>query len=124
MDKIFFHHDKASSHSAILTHAYLDVQAARYGLRFLPNEIIPVKAADISPSDFFGFGFIKQKAENCKATTLESLWHYWKEQWNTITPDMCLKVFKTWKRRLRLVSRRDGGHIEHLKSIHKRKVNL
>lgn len=122
MCKILFHHDKASSHTAIFTQAYLTNLKSKYGINFLAKQDIPVKGPDISPLDFFGFGFLKQKAKKCKATTLDGLWRFWQKTWSGIDAQKCLQVFRSWKRRLREVSRRDGGHIEHLKNIHKRKI--
>ena len=128
MHKILLHHDKASSHTSKYTTQYLNKMRAKHGLNFISKEIIPVKGPDISPLDFYGFGYLKQRAKQCKATTLKGLWNFWKNSknskkvWDEITPEMCTKVFRSWKVRLFYVYRRDGGHIEHLKMIHRRKI--
>ena len=68
MDKVFFHHDKASSHTSALTSTYLEEK--KIDLSYLNKEDIPVKCPDGSPLDFFGFGFLKQKLEKRNARTL------------------------------------------------------
>ena len=122
MHKIIFHHDKASSHTANITTLYLQEQQRKYGLSFLSKENIPVKGPDISPLDFYGFGYLKQKAKSCRATTMKGLWKFWNKTWSSVTPEKCLDVFKSWKIRLGWVYKMDGGHIEHIPKIHKRKL--
>jgi len=122
MNRILFHHDKASSHTANLTTEFLEEQERKHGITFLPKQDIPVKGPDISPLDFFGFGFLKQKQKRCRAKTLKGLWKFWKKTWSEVTPEKCLEVMGSWKLRLGHVYRRDGGHIEHTKKIHKRKL--
>ena len=120
--KVIFHHDKASSHTSNFTTAYLNQLKHEKRINFISKEDIPVKGADISPLDFFGFGFLKQKANSCKATTLNGVWKFRRKTWSEVSPEMCMEVFRAWKLRLGHVSRSDGGHIEHLKKIHRRKV--
>ena len=73
MDKVFFHHEKASSHTADLTSTYLEEKKRDLGISYLNKEDIPVKCPDGSPIDFFGFGFLKQKLEKRNARTLEGV---------------------------------------------------
>ena len=107
----------------MLFRSYLDQHRTKIGIKFLRKKDIPVKGANISPLDFFGFGYVKQRAKQSNASTLNELWDFWNQVWSEITPEICTKVFRSWKLRLLNVYRKDGGHIEHLKSIHRRKVN-
>ena len=52
MDKVYFHHDKASSHTANLTTEYLVKMKSELGISFINKDEIPVKASDGSPLDF------------------------------------------------------------------------
>ena len=61
MDKVYFHHYKASSHTANLTTEYLVKMKAELGISCINKDEIPVKAPDGSPLDFFGFGYLKQR---------------------------------------------------------------
>ena len=122
INKVVIHHDKASSHTAKKTRQFMDEMTEKFGIRFLEKEDIPVKGADISPLDFFGFGFIKQKIKSSRARTEKGIWKKCQETWSQVTPDVCKRVFDAWKRRCRMVVRKDGGHVEHTNHIHRRKI--
>lgn len=117
---VILHHDKASSHTAKLTKEYLETLRSNGGPNHIRNEDIPTKSPDISPLDFFGFGFLKQRLFHRKATTVSGLWKVLKQEWASVTPEMCRKVFGSWKRRCRAVSKVHGEHIEQTKTIHRR----
>ncbi|UYV80528.1 hypothetical protein LAZ67_19000474 [Cordylochernes scorpioides] len=55
MDKVFLHHDKASSHTSNKTQQFLQEMKDTLGLNFIRNSDIPVKTPDASPLDFYGF---------------------------------------------------------------------
>ncbi|UYV70322.1 hypothetical protein LAZ67_7002518 [Cordylochernes scorpioides] len=55
MDKVFLHHDKASSHTSNKTQQFLQEMKDTLGLNFIRNSDIPVKSPDASPLDFYGF---------------------------------------------------------------------
>ena len=124
MRKLIFHHDKASSHTCNLTTAYLKKLKSELKISFINKKDIPVKGADICPLDFFGFGYLKQKQNKCKAKTLTGVWKYFQRRWSLVTHETCMKVFQNWKARLHLVNQKNGEHTEHVKQIHKRKVAL
>lgn len=121
-DKVFFHQDAASSHTSHKTKAYAEDLNRRLGITLIKYSEIPVKSPDTSPMDFYGFGMLKQRLFSRRATTLTGLWKVLQEEWNKITPEEARKVFQAWKRRLRMVSKRGGEHIENTKQIHRRKL--
>ena len=122
MSKVFFHHDKAPSHTANLTKDYLDQLKSSMGISYLEKQDIPVKAPDASPLDFYGFGYLKQQLSKRKARTLDGVWKLSQEIWSQIDVETCQKVFNAWKRRCRLISAKNGEQIEHTKDIHRRRV--
>jgi len=122
MNKVFFHHDKATSHTANFTTRYLEQLEREIGIQYLKKQDIPVKAPDGSPLDFFGFGYLKQQLSNRRARTLDGVWKLAQDEWSKIDIEMIKKVFNSWKRRLRLISAKNGEHIEQIKDIHKRKL--
>lgn len=124
INKVVIHHDKATSHVAQKTADFFQDMKSKYGIRCLTKEEIPVKGADISPMDFFGFSFIKLTVGKSRAKTRLGVWKKCCDAWNDVSPDTCYNVFQAWKRRCRAVSKQDGDVIEHLKNIHKRKINL
>lgn len=121
--KVVIHHDKAPAHTAKITRQYLMELNKNHGISFIEKEDIPVKGADISPLDFFGFGVIKQKLQCTRAKTEKGIWKSCRRIWSEVTPETCRNVFAAWKRRCRAVFRGDGGHVEPLKKIHRRKIN-
>ena len=118
MDKVFFHYDKATSHTFNLSTRYLNQLKTELGISYIDKKNIP----DGSPLDFFGFGYLKQKLGKRKARTIAGVWKLSQEVWSGINLEMIRKVFDSWKRRLHLISARNGEHIEHTKAIHRRRI--
>lgn len=124
LNKVFIHHDKCSSHTAFKTQQYLEDVSQRLGVSVIRNEEIPVKSPDVSPLDFFGFGFLKQRLFPRRVKTLYGLWKVCKQEWFGISPELVVKVFNNWKKRCRLVMRHKGKHIENTKAIHNKIIRL
>lgn len=122
IDKVFFHHDKATSHTAKITTDYLERQKRERGIDYIKPEDIPVKAPDASPLDFFGFGYLKQELAKKRARTLDGVWKLSKRVWSQIDEPTIERVFAAWKRRCRMISRQDGAHVEQTKNIHRRRA--
>ena len=120
LSKIVVHHDMASSHTAKKTQAYARDLKARLGITIIANTDIPVKSPDASPMDFFGFGYLKRRLFKKRPTTRQGLWKLMKEEWTSINQGLVDRTFAAWKRRLRMVSKIDGQHIENTKTIHRR----
>jgi [histone H3]-lysine36 N-dimethyltransferase SETMAR len=118
--KVFIHHDAASSHTAKKTVDYGKRVKENFGPTLISNQEIPVKSPDISPMDFFGFGFLKQKLFQRRATTLNGVWKSLNEEWNKVTPEKAQEVFSSWKKRCRAVVKNNGRHIEQ--TNHSRKI--
>ena len=74
INKVFFHHDKATSHTSNLTTDYINEVAEELGITYIEKKEITVKCLDASPLDFFGFGYLKQRIAKRKAKTLEGFW--------------------------------------------------
>lgn len=116
--KVFFHHDKATSHTADLTTAFLKEMKSKLGITYLAKEDIPVKCPDGSPLDFFGFGYLKQLISRRRPRNLDGVWKVSQEVWSSIDLATIERTFADWKRRLRKISAVNGEHIEQIKSIH------
>ena len=69
MDKVYFHHDKASSHTANFTAEYLVKMKSELGISFTNKDELHVKAPDC-----FGFGYLKQRLSSRRARTLDGIW--------------------------------------------------
>jgi hypothetical protein len=119
-EKVFIHHDKATSHTAKKTVHYANGVRENFGPTLISNQEIPVKSPDIAPLDFFGFGFLKQALFQRRSTTLNGVWKSLNEEWNKVTPEKAREVFSSCKRRCRAVVQNKGYQIEqtnHYKKI-------
>jgi hypothetical protein len=111
--KVGIHQDKASSHTARSTVAYMDRLAAETGIRAIPFHEIPVKSPDASPMDFCGFGLLKRAIGNRRPRTLDGLWKVCQEEWERIDLAVLRRSLMQWKLRCRAIVRRQGLQIEH-----------
>ena len=93
------------------------------GISFIQKEDIPVKGADCSPMDFFGFGWLKAKVAQRKVRTLAGLAKVVKEEWSKLSPETIQNVYAGWKRRLRMIDKMQGKHVEQVKGIHSKRTN-
>ncbi|UYV63658.1 FZD9 [Cordylochernes scorpioides] len=118
MDKVFLHHDKASSHTSNKTQQFLQEMKDTLGLNFIRNSDIPVKPPDASPLDFYGFGMLKQRLFNRRPKTEAGLWKAAQEEWSNVSLSKVKEVFAAWKVRCREIAKKKGKHIEHMKKIH------
>lgn len=121
LHKVVIHHDKASSHTSHKTAIFAAEVKRSKGITIIPNAEIPAKSPDISPMDFFAFGYLKQRLKRRKAKTWKGVWKVLKEEWCKVTLEMTSKVYRAWKRRLRIVSLSDGQHIESNRDIYSRR---
>ncbi|UYV69584.1 hypothetical protein LAZ67_6004025 [Cordylochernes scorpioides] len=124
MDKVFLHHDKASSHTSNKTQQFLQEMKDTLGLNFIRNSDIPVKSPDASPLDFYGFGMLKQRLFNRRPKTEAGLWEAAQEEWSNVSLSKVKEVFAAWKVRCREIATKKGKHIEHMKKIHVRKIKF
>ena len=99
-----------------------DSQKEQQGIHYLKKNEVPVKGAGISPMDFFGFGYIKQKLKKKRPTTLDGLWKLVRETWARLPVDAPGLVMAAWRRRCRMVHKFSGELIQHLKAIHLKNV--
>lgn len=109
---VWLHQDKASSHTAKSTTAYLTQMARETGIRTIPFSSIPVKSPDASPMDFCGFGLLKQGLGNKRPRTVEGLWKACKQVWDSIPQRVLSQSLLQWKLRCRAIARMGGKHIE------------
>ena len=77
-----------------------------------------MKGADCSPMDFFGFGWLKAKVSKRRVSTLNGLAKVIKEKWSNVSRETIENVYAGWKRRCRMIYKRQGKHVEQVKGIH------
>ena len=115
LEKVTVHHDKASSHTAKKTQDYATDLQARLGISIMKSPDIPVKSPDVSPLDFFGFGYLKRKLFQRRPTTEKGVWKVLQKEWRKVDRLAISRVYSSWKRRLRCVAKGHGKHIENTK---------
>lgn len=109
-----FQQDGAPPHFALPVRQYLD--------RKVPNRWIgragpvswPARSPDLTPCDFFLWGYIKDYVFSELPNTIPELKTKIRAAISTITEDTLTKVVKNTEFRLRFLLRQNGGHFEHL----------
>jgi len=94
-DKVFVHHDAASSHTSRKTTQYAADLKFKLGMTTIPKTQMPVKSPDTSPMDFFGLGLLKQKLHLRRASTFEGVWNDLQRVWSAVTPEEVEKVYNS-----------------------------
>lgn len=118
MKKIFVHFDAASSHTSQYTTHDLQLMSKKFGVMFIRKEDIPIKGADISPLDFWGFGYMKNEISKHKSKDLKNFYRKVREIWSAITPETVKKVYQEWMKRCESVVQKGGAHVEQVSYIH------
>jgi len=110
--KIYFQQDGAPAHYSLIVRDWLNNK--------LPNRWIgrrgPIEWAarspDLTPLDFFLWGYVKQKVYQHNIKSLNDLRETITNTINSINPDVLYNVFSEISKRMRLVIDNYGRHIE------------
>ena len=84
VNKVFFHHHKATSHTANLTMVYLEEVRAKLGITYQEQKDTPAKSLEARSLDFFGFGYLKQRIASRRVKTLGWFWKISQGEWSQI----------------------------------------
>ena len=122
MNKVWVHHDGASSRTSNETKSYIEEVTREIGIRFIKKAEIPAKSPDAAPLDFFGFGFLKGKLQARRPRTIAGLKRAVREEWAQIDPAMVMRAFKSWIERAKMTVKKRGRHIENVNQIHNKRV--
>ena len=114
LQTVWFQQDGAAPHTSF---AVLDWLKETFGDRLISyrtDRVWPPHSPDLNPLDFFLWGFLKDKVYNPKPQTLDELKRNIKFHIRRVSAEVCDNVVNNFRKRLSLVVKRDGGHIEHL----------
>lgn len=75
----------------------------------------PPRSPDLTPLDFFLWGFIKEKVYATEPTTIEDMQERIREAFRSITPQILRNVQNDFRRRVRVCIQQNGGLFEHLR---------
>lgn len=108
---IFFQQDGATCHTARET---LDLLAENFQGRTISRNgdfNWPARSCDLTPLDFFLWGYVKSLVYENKPRTIEALRDNIVRVITEIEPDICQKVITNWTSRLHAVRQSRGGHL-------------
>ena len=74
----------------------------------------PPYSPDLTPCDFYLWGYLKGRVYRDRPATLEALREAITREIRAITPDTLRKVTRNFVTRLQMVQDKEGQHIEHL----------
>ena len=75
----------------------------------------PPRSPDLTPLDFFAWGFVKEKVYQQKISNLTELKHRILSAVSDITPEMLHNVFRNAKDRFEICRDTNGQHVESFK---------
>lgn len=110
--KIFYMHDGASAHYAKSVRDFLDDKFRnRWIGRRGPIEW-PARSPDLTPTDFFLWGFLKDRVYATKSRNLQALKDAIITEIQSLSIESCRRVCQSVPERLQLCKDLEGGHIE------------
>ena len=112
---MWYQHDGAPPHFSLQVRQFLDTYFAGQWMGRGGPLSWPPRSPDLTPLDFFIWGYLKQKVYINKPTTLDQLKEAISIGLNNIPQQMLINVKAGVLRRMVLCKQQNGGHFEHLK---------
>lgn len=106
----YFQHDNAPAHTARQTCQYLQQFFAE---RVVGAQRWPPRSPDLTPLDYFMFGYLKNRIYRNRMHTIEELRDAIINAVQSITPQQLINVFESMKRRVDACINAEGRHFEH-----------
>ena len=112
-DSIKFMQDGAPPHFALTVRSWLDEKLPnRWMGRGSSSMPWPPRSPDLTPCDFFLWGYIKSKVYSKRCRTLEELRARIGAAFGDVSEEMCRQVMQGYGRRLQRCLENDGDHVE------------
>jgi hypothetical protein len=111
---MWFQQDGAPCHTAAET---INLLRAKFPGRVISrNGDIrwPARSCDLTPLDFFLWGFLKSKVYSTHPTTIEELKNNIISEINEIRPDLLKKIIENWVSRIRMLKDSNGQHLKDI----------
>jgi hypothetical protein len=110
---MIFMQDGAPPHWGLTVRAWLnDKFQQRWMGRGSPNMPWPPRSPDVTPCDYFLWGFIKSRVYAIQSTDIPALQQNIREAYRLVTPQMLNDVFTNYEQRLQRLIYEKGKHIE------------
>lgn len=114
LNAMWFQQDGATCHTACQT---IDLLREKFDGRVISrNGYVnwPPRSCDITPLDFFLWGYVKSLVYANKPSTLNDLKNNIIQVISNIGADLCEKVAKNWSTRMRYLQKSRGAHLEEV----------
>jgi hypothetical protein len=114
LENLWFQHDGSTAHTARRPRAILK--------EMFPGRVVslhdavpwPPRSPDVSPCDFFLWGYLKVAVFKHRPWTLDQLKEAIQEEIEGISPDMLVRVMENFQERLHRCIGSQGHHLEDL----------
>jgi hypothetical protein len=113
-DNIWFQQDGAPPHYAREVRQFLNNCFPRRWIGRRGFVEWPARSPDLTPLDFFLWGYIKSKVYVNRPQNLQNLKDRIRHEMSLITPEVIRNVLDECVRRFAYCQETDGGHFEHL----------
>lgn len=110
---IIFMQDGAPPHWGLPVREWLNKKMPnRWMGRGSPNMPWPPRSPDLTPCDFFLWGFVKSKVYHTRPTSMQDLKDRIIQAFQEVTTEMCRETALAYQKRLESVLENGGGHVE------------
>jgi hypothetical protein len=113
-DHLIFQQDGAPPHYALIVRQYLDQRFLRNWIGRRGSIEWPPRSPDLSPLDFFLWGYLKSKIYKTQPASLEDLRQRIVDECRRITPEMLRNVRERFEQNLYSCMEAGGHQFEHL----------
>ena len=113
-DEMWFQQDGATCHTA---NATIDLLKTKFDDKLISRNgpvNWPPRSCDLTPLDFFLWGYVKSKVYADKPATIDALVANIERVIRDIRPEMLEKVAHNWTSRIRFVKNSRGGHMSQI----------
>ena len=107
----YFQQDGATSHTL---HASMAETQFFFGDRVMSKGLWPPRSPDLTPPDYFLWGYLKGRVYQNKPRTIDALKANITEEIQAGTADVLARTFQNIARRVQSCLDADGGHFQHM----------
>lgn len=112
---LWFQHDGAPAHRPAAVQRLLTDTFGQRIIGYGGSVEWPPRSPDLTPLDFFLWGYLKDQVYQTEATNPQDLRRRINDACTSVTPEMLLRVQQETLSRIQTCIVADGGHIEHIK---------
>lgn len=114
---IWFQQDGATAHTSSKARAWLKSRFGNKVISHLTDFPWPARSPDLSPLDFFLWGYLKENVFRTKPNNIDTLKEAIREILSSIDQDTMAAVIANFEKRVNLCIQQQGGHFEHLRRL-------